>query len=121
MTATQIPPVGRFIYEFTFVVNSNAGQRVTGTRNGRPYYVDYINDGGITIVAVDNQGNTYRPAANSSQAVLATTDFTPTWTATIRNNNYDSGVINEGDYYSTQVSATYTITYISLKVTWVAI
>ncbi len=121
LALSQIPPLGRFIYEFTIVVDTNAGQRTISTYNGRPYYTDYIADGGVTIVAADGQGNTYRPAPNSSQAVLATSDFTPTWTATIRNNNANSGVIDEGDYYRSQISATYTVTSINLKVTWVAI
>jgi hypothetical protein len=121
LSLTQIPPVGRFIYEFSTGVTTNAGQRDASTRNGRPYYVDYIADGGLAISAVDGQGNSYTPAPNSSQAVLATTDFVPTWTAAVRNGGYDSGIVDEGDYYIRQISATYVVAYISLKVTWVAI
>ncbi|MDN4632320.1 hypothetical protein QCD71_12400 [Sphingomonas sp. PsM26] len=122
LTLSQIPPVGRFIYEFTIQVNTNAGQRTTTTMNGRPAYLDYVQDGGgLTVVAIDNQGNQYRPVANGSTAVRAATDFVPSFNASVRNGNYDTGWINNGDYYSRQIAATYTVTLINLKVTWVAI
>ncbi|MDN4633854.1 hypothetical protein QCD71_20235 [Sphingomonas sp. PsM26] len=119
---SQIPGLGRFIYEYQTQINTNVGQRQTTTMNGKPAYLDYVSaGGGVNIVARDNQGNEYRPKANSSAAVLATTDFVPSWTATVTNGAYDTGWIDQGDYYSRQVAGTYTVTLINLKVTWVAI
>jgi hypothetical protein len=119
---SQIPGLGRFIYEYQTQINTNVGQRQTTSMNGKPAYLDYVAaGGGVNIVARDNQGNEYRPKANSSAAVLATTDFVPSWTATVTNGSYDTGWIDQGDYYSRQVAGTYTVTLINLKVTWVAI
>jgi hypothetical protein len=119
---SQIPGLGRFIYEYQTQINTNVGQRQTTSMNGKPAYLDYVAaGGGVNIVARDNQGNEYRPKANSSAAVLATTDFVPSWTATVTNGSYDTGWIDQGDYYSRQVAGTYTVTLINLKVTWTAI
>jgi hypothetical protein len=122
LSLSQIPALGRFIYEFTAAVTTNAGQVVVGTMNGKPSYLTYVEDtGGLTIVARDNQNNAYVPRANASSTILATTDFVPSWTATVRVGSYDTGWINNGDSYERQVAASYTVSRIDLKVTWVAI
>lgn len=122
LSLSQIPALGRFIYEFTAAITTNANQMVVGTMNGKPSYLTYVEDtGGLTIVARDNQNNAYVPRANASSTVLATTDFVPSWTATIRVGSYDTGWINNGDSYERQVAASYTVSRIDLKVTWVAI
>lgn len=122
LSLTQIPPLGRFLYEYTFGLATNAGQRDVTNLNGRPAYTDYVEDGGgLSVVARDQQGNVYAAAPNSSNTVLATTDFVPSWSATVRKGSRDTGWMNEGDYYRREVAATYTLSFISLKVTWVAI
>lgn len=121
LALTQIPPVGRFIHEYFASVTTNAGLRTTTTLNGRPFFTDYLSDGGLTVSAVDAQGNVYSARPNSSQTVLATTDFVPSWTATVRHGGFDSGIVDQGDYYQRQISTTHTVTAINLKVTWVAI
>lgn len=122
LALSPVQPLGRFIYEFTAAVSSNAGQQVVGQQNGKPSYLTYIEDnGGLSVSAADNQGNVYRPRANGSDAVLAVTSFSPNFVATIRTGGYDTGWINNGDSYERQVAASYTVSRIDLKVTWVAI
>lgn len=119
---SQIPPLGRFFYEYTFELATNAGQRDVTNLNGRPAYTDYVEDGGgLSVAARDAQGNIYAASPNSSAIVLATTDFAPSWSATVTRGSRDTGWINEGDYYRREVAATYTLTFINLKVTWGAI
>ena len=117
----QIPPQGRFIYEFFASVTSNAGTRVQTTHNGKPASINYIGDGGLSVFAIDQQGNTYPARANGSATVLATTDFVPSWTAAVSRGALDTGFIDDGDTYYRNVSATYTVTRVDLRVTWVAI
>ncbi|WP_277969314.1 hypothetical protein [Sphingomonas echinoides] len=122
LALSPVQPLGRFIYEFTAAVSSNAGQQVVGQQNGKPSYLTYVEDnGGLSISATDNQGNVYRPRANGSDAVLAATAFAPSFVATIRTGGYDTGWVNNGDSYERQVAASYTVSRIDLKVTWVAI
>lgn len=121
LSLTQIPPMGRFIYELFVNFNSNAGTSQTTTFNGRPAYTYYVDDGGLRISATDAQGNAYLPKANGSSTVLATTDFVPLWTASVSRGNASGEFVSQGDYYERTVSAQYTLIGIDLKVTWVAI
>jgi hypothetical protein len=114
---------GRFIYEFTFEMTTNAGTSEFGGLDGqgrsvRTFYV--ADGGGLILQAVDGQGNIYAVRPNASDRVLASTDFAPTFTASVRR-----GARNEtqdgGDYVTHYIAATYTLTRINLKVTWVAV
>ncbi|GGB21537.1 hypothetical protein GCM10011380_08900 [Sphingomonas metalli] len=118
----SIPPTGRFIYEAVILLETNEGQGFTSTVNGRPAYTQYVGGyGGLFLGATDNQGNIYYPRANASDRVIADSDFTPSFVARINRGSYDSGYTFDGDQYQRQVAASYTVTRIDLKVTWVAI
>lgn len=122
LTLSQVPALGRFVYELQVGLTSNAGQQQQSTVNGKPGTLTFVEaGGGLTIVAVDNQGNQYRPVANSWTTVLATTDFVPSWTARITRGSYDTGWVNNGDTYERQIAAVYSVSFISLKAMWVAI
>jgi hypothetical protein len=116
-----LPPLGRFIYEMAVAVTTNAGQQNVTTYNGKPLYTNFIADGGLALGASDAQGNGYGPRPNSSDPVLATTDFNAVFSASVVRGSADSGIIDDGDYYYRDVSATYTLTQIYLRVTWVAV
>lgn len=119
----SVPPVGRFLYEFSSAVSTNAGRREVSTRNGKTAYLDFLADGGLRVRAIDAQGNQYSPRANgtTNELVLATTDFTPNFAVWVFAGNYDSGWIDDGDYYRRVMSATYTVTSYDLRVLWLAI
>jgi hypothetical protein len=123
LSLTQIPPVGRFIYEYSFGLTTNEGQAAYGGTDprGRPITIYYVSDGGgLAVFCADGQGNAYTPRPNSSDPVLANTDFVPTFTASVRMGTRNE-TIDDGDNVQRYVAATYTLTGISLKVTWVAI
>lgn len=73
--------------------------------------------------AIDGQGHQYSPrtAGTSTELVLATTDFTPNFAVWVFAGNYDTGWIDDGDYYRRVMSATYTVTSYDLRVLWLAI
>jgi hypothetical protein len=122
LSLSQVPALGRFVYEIQVGVTTNAGQQQVSQMNGKPAYLTFVEaGGGLNIAAVDNQGNVYRPAANSWTVILATTDFVPSWTATIARGSYDTGWVNQGDSYERQVAAIYSVSSIRMKVMWVAI
>ncbi len=122
LSLPSIPPTGRFIYELTIEVTSNAGTGFYQYDGQGPIYNSYVEDGGgYFIQATDPQGNIYRPRPNSSDRVLATTDFVPNFTAFVRRGTRDQ-LVTDGDGTRTHYyAATWTITRIDLKVTWVAI
>ncbi|KQM56702.1 hypothetical protein ASE69_03555 [Sphingomonas sp. Leaf208] len=123
LSLTQIPPVGRFIYEYSFALTTNEGQAAYGGTDprGRPITIYYVSDGGgLAVFCADGQGNAYTPRPNSSDPVLASTDFVPTFTASVRMGTRNE-TIDDGDNVQRYVAATYTLTGINLKVTWVAI
>ncbi|MDR6128783.1 hypothetical protein QE361_003203 [Sphingomonas sp. SORGH_AS802] len=119
----SVPPVGRFLYEFSSAVSTNAGQRQVSTRNNKPAYLDFQADGGLRVRAIDGQGNQYSPrmAGTSTELIRAATDFTPNFAVWVFAGNYDTGWIDDGDYYRRVMSATYTVTSYDLRVLWLAI
>ncbi|MDP1026399.1 hypothetical protein Q5H91_04175 [Sphingomonas sp. KR1UV-12] len=122
LTLPSIPPTGRFIYEATFVIETNEGQGFSQTINGYPAYAEYVSDGGSFFIgAFDNEGHPYLPRPNASDRVIATTDFAPTFVARVNRGTLDTGWIKDGDYYYRHIAATYTAKSIDLKATWVAI
>lgn len=128
ITLPGVSPLGRFIYEYEVLVASNVGQLLVGTHNGLTLYTTFVAaGGGLNVSATDQQGNRYVPRPNGSQAVLATTPFDATFSATITRGSYDTGIyqesgqIEDGAYYRREIDASYTVTKINLKATWVAI
>ncbi|MGO1303539.1 MAG: coiled-coil domain-containing protein, partial [Sphingomonas parapaucimobilis] len=116
-----VSPLGRFIWEFAAAVTTNAGQQTTTTYNSKPLYTTYRDDGGLVVRTTDTQGNQYNPRSQGTSMIAASTAFDANFTAFINRGNYDTGIVDEGDYYSRTLSATYTVTSIRLKATWVAI
>lgn len=121
LTLNPIQPQGRFFYEVYIGLSTNAGQQTVGTYLGKPYYINYQGDGGLALRAYDDQGNTYYPVHGTSEGVRATSVFSATFAAAVTRGNYDSGIVNEGDYYSRTLSATYTLSSLNLHITWIAV
>ena len=121
LTLPGIQPQGRFLWEFSAQVTTNANTQVLGTRNGKPLRTSYIADGGFYLRAVDNQGHAYVPKVAGSSPVIATTPFDAAFVADIAAGNTDTGYVDDGDSYYRNISATYTLSAISLSVTWIAI
>ncbi len=128
LTLTPIYPRGRFMVEAVIAVQTDVGQTtITPNYNntGKQLRVTRVADGGgLFLRSYDDQGNVYQITPGltfQSLPVLATTLFGTTFVATIYKGTYDSGVINDGDYYYREIAASYTVTTIQLRVTWVAV
>ncbi|MFX4084044.1 hypothetical protein ACKU27_02950 [Sphingobium yanoikuyae] len=100
--------------------------RQTNTQSGKPYYIDYLQDGGLTIYIKKNgvllasaswTGTAQSTYASRSFTAALTTNFdgpdpdTFTGDVTIEvvpfKGNTDTGMVNQGDYYSRQISGNY--------------
>lgn len=100
--------------------------RQTMTQSGRPYYIDYLNDGGMLIALTKNgqtiaqrlwTGNMLSVYGAQNFTADITTIFddldldTSTGNVTLavysRKGNSDTGMINQGDYYTRQLSGNY--------------
>lgn len=100
--------------------------RQTMTQSGRPYYIDYLNDGGLLIALTKNgqtiaqrlwTGNMLSVYGAQNFTADITTIFddldldTSTGNVTLavysRKGNSDTGMINQGDYYTRQLSGNY--------------
>ncbi|WP_028966933.1 hypothetical protein [Sphingomonas phyllosphaerae] len=126
LTLTPIYPRGRFLIEAAIAISSDAGQ-TTITNNyqgtGKQLRVTRVAaGGGLFLRSYDDQGNVYQVsnAPFQSLPVLATTTFGTTFVATISKANYDTGVTDQGDFYQRLIAASYTVTSISMKATWIA-
>jgi len=100
--------------------------RQTTTQSGRPYYVDYLNDGGL-LIALTKNGQTIaqRSWTGNMLSVYGAQNFTADITTIFddldldtstgnvtlavysRKGSSDTGMINEGDYYRRQLSGNY--------------
>ncbi|MBY9062296.1 hypothetical protein K7957_05050 [Sphingomonas yunnanensis] len=128
LTLTPLQPRGRFMVEAIIAVQTDAGQQTVTTNyngTGKPLTVTRVADGGgLFLRSYDDQGHVYQidPARPfQSIPVLATTLFGTTFVATVYKGNRDTGVVNEGDYYTREIAASYVVTAINLRVTWIAI
>jgi hypothetical protein len=100
--------------------------RQTNTQSGKPYYIDYLQDGGLTIYIKKNgvllasaswTGTAQSTYASRSFSAALTTNFdgpdpdTFTGDVTIEvvpfKGNTDTGMVNQGDYYTRQISGNY--------------
>lgn len=128
---------GSYLLEGTVGFTYTAG-RSTTTYNGKPYYIDYVNDGGIRV-QIKKNGNIIAstgwsgtlPSNYGSQTYGSgmTTNFdapdadTYTGNVTIEvvafKGTTDTGIINDGDFYRRTVSGNYTnFNFSNLKLKW---
>lgn len=119
-TLPGIRPGGEFQIEHASDVRGIFPERTVETRDGRPFYTNRLNDGGLSVMASDGQGRTYRPG--SAQLVIVDNDspapFDMVWTATLASGAVDTGIVDQGDYYERNVSQIYALTGAHLRVKW---
>lgn len=128
---------GSYLLEGTVGFTYSAG-RSTTTYSGKPYYIDYLNDGGINVIIKKNgnviastgwSGNLLSNYGTQAYGSGMTTNFdapgpdTYTGNVTIEvvafKGNTDTGIINEGDYYRRTVSGNYSnFSFSNLKLKW---
>jgi len=128
---------GSYLLEGTVGFTYSAGRSQTTYAN-KPYYINYLNDGGVQVLIRKN-GNliasaTWGGSLPSTYSTLAfgtgmTTNFdapspdTYTGTVTVEvvafRGNTDTGIVSEGDYYTRTVSGNYTnFSFSNLRLKW---
>ncbi|WIA56023.1 hypothetical protein N6H05_23895 [Sphingobium sp. WTD-1] len=124
-TLGQTTGYGSYLLEGNLAFTYQTG-RSTTTQSGKPYYIDYLQDGGLTIYIKKNgvllasaswTGTAQSTYASRSFTAALTTNFdgpdpdTFTGDVTIEvvpfKGNTDTGMVNQGDYYSRQISGNY--------------
>lgn len=128
---------GSYLLEGTVGFTYTSGRQTT-TYNGKPYYIDYLNDGGINVLIKKNgsliastgwSGNQLTNYGSLAYGSAMTTNFdapnpdTYTGNVTIEvvafKGSVDTGIINQGDYYTRQISGNYTnFNFSNLKLKW---
>lgn len=128
---------GSYLLEGTVGFTYTCG-RQTSTYNGKPYYIDYLNDGGVLVRLYKNgnliastgwSGPTQTSYGSMAYGSAMTTNFdapaadTLTGDVTIEvvsfKGNVDTGIVNQGDYYTRQVSGSYSnFSFSNLKLKW---
>jgi hypothetical protein len=124
-TLGQTTGYGSYLLEGNLAFTYQTG-RSTTTQSGKPYYIDYLQDGGLSIYIKKNgvllasaswTGTAQSTYASRSFTAALTTNFdgpdpdTFTGDVTIEvipfKGNTDTGMVNQGDYYSRQISGNY--------------
>lgn len=128
---------GSYLLEGTVGFTYSSG-RSTTTYNGRPLYTDYANDGGVNVLLKKNgnviastgwSGNLLTNYGSLAYGSAMTTVFdapaadTYTGNVTVEvvafKGSTDTGIVNQGDYYTRTISGNYTnFNFSNLKLKW---
>lgn len=128
---------GSYLLEGTVGFTYTSG-RSTTTYNGRPLYTDYANDGGVNVLLKKNgnviastgwSGNllgTYGSLAfGSAMTTVFDAPAVDTYTANVTvevvafKGSTDTGIVNQGDYYTRTISGSYTnFSFSNLRLKW---
>ena len=128
---------GSYLLEGTVGFTYSSG-RSTTTYNGRPLYTDYANDGGVNILLKKNgniiastgwSGNLLTNYGSLAYGSAMTTVFdapaADTYTGhvtvevTAFKGGTDTGIINQGDYYTRTISGSYSnFSFSNLRLKW---
>jgi len=128
---------GSYLLEGTVGFTYSCG-RSTTTYNGKPLYTDYANDGGVNVLLKKNgniiastgwSGNLLTNYGSLAYGSAMTTVFdapaadTYTGNVTVEivalKGNVDTGIVNQGDYYTRTISGNYTnFSFSNLKLKW---
>jgi peptidoglycan hydrolase CwlO-like protein len=131
---------GSYLIELDGSFQTTVG-RATSTVNGRPYYQNHLDDGGL-LVRLSKNGLTIGEVYISANEYIGVTNVSPKLYSVTRNlvfdapgggdgssgnatiliyairGNQDTGQVDEGDYYNRNVSATYSNFSITAKTKW---
>ncbi len=115
---------GSIYWEVLAYIETNAGKSDFYYQNGRPYTINYRDDGGVGINLMNGATNvisTVNPVG--SVPVIRNIPnmsgpFYGTLLADIQNGTYDSGQYDDGEQVVQTISATYRVSYISVKCWW---
>ncbi|MDH2134937.1 hypothetical protein N5J77_27780 [Sphingobium yanoikuyae] len=128
---------GSYLLEGTVGFTYTSG-RSTTTYNGKPLYTDYANDGGVNVLLKKNgniiastgwSGNLLTNYASLAYGSAMTTVFdapaSDTYTGNVTvevvafKGNVDSGIVNQGDYYTRTISGNYSnFSFSNLRLKW---
>jgi len=128
---------GSYVLEGTVGFTYSSG-RSTTTYNGKPLYTDYANDGGINVLLKKNgniiastgwSGNLLTNYGSLAYGSAMTTVFdapaSDTYTGNVTvevvafKGSTDTGIVNQGDYYTRTISGSYTnFSFINLRLKW---
>lgn len=123
-TLNNVHPSGRFASDVIGAVTWDHPSQVVSTHNGRTYYINYLRNGGLVINATTGNG---QPAINLNDrrtggafgTAMTTTDNV-TVRAYVVCGSTDTGIVDEGDYYSRQISDTCSISNLRIVQEWLA-
>jgi hypothetical protein len=128
---------GSYVLEGTVGFTYSSG-RSTTTYNGKPLYTDYANDGGINVLLKKNgniiastgwSGNLLTNYGSLAYGSAMTTVFdapaSDTYTGNVTvevvafKGSTDTGIVNQGDYYTRTISGSYTnFSFSNLRLKW---
>lgn len=126
---------GSYTLQIGAVLTYNSGSTTT-TVNGKPYYTGYLFDGGVRVVVTKNgvpiitefmngssipHGGSLSPSSfnltKNFDNIDATAGEVVLAIYSVRG-NADTGQVNEGDYYSREVSGSYTAVSANVNLKW---
>ena len=133
-------PHGSYLIELNGSMNTTVGRNTT-TVNGRPFYTNHNADGGLLVRLIKNGSTIHETMISGSE--LISQNNTGYKTVSLTRNivvdspggadassgnaaihifairgNYDTGMMNQGDYYQQDVSAFYSAFSMTAKVKW---
>lgn len=132
-------PNGSYQLDIICGFQTNVG-RVTADYMGLPFYTNYLSDGGLVVEIIKDgsvlgsstfNASEYDASVSATRTVgytrvdLFDVDDATLNEATVRltayRGNVDTGIVDEGDYYIRDVSATYTGVAATVRAKWVFI
>jgi hypothetical protein len=116
-TLPGIRPGGWFLCSIYINLTDNTKSSNTSTYNGKPLYTTYMADYTLKVGFKDGQGNYYELNQGPNLVFVqdnSTSNYDAVVQAVLTRGSQDTGIVNEGDYYDHQLSATPTLHSISI-------